>query len=159
MDGLEKRIFNGCIRAQKTYSNMTGGWWLWHGPESFIQHEVARSIRRSHKGFEAYAETSPRKIMAEHDLPLRGRPLKEDRLRQRFDVVVWKKTKNELRAVIEIKRGGAIVGQVARDAGKIQKYLSLKNSRGTGICYFTRKRVGRIEKISWKNVLIRCVNK
>src|SRR5208282_4667903 len=86
---------------------------------------------------EVFTETSPVKIQYEHDKPLRGRPPRKERQRQRFDVVVWQKTSNKVRAIIEIKRGGPeVFAQVAKDADKLKKYLSMKGAHGTGYLLF-----------------------
>src|SRR5712691_927273 len=98
MNGLEKTIFGSATGAQRLHIDMTGGWWLWDGPESFLQHTVARSITR--KAYEVFIEASPAKIAKEHDKPLRGRPTKMKQ--KRFDIVVWQKTDPpRLRATIE----------------------------------------------------------
>jgi hypothetical protein len=132
---------------------MSGGWWLWHAPESFLQHEIARSMARhskARKGFEVFTETSPTKIKDEHDKRLRGRPPKMESQRQRFDIVVWQKTSNKVQAIIEIKRGGtSVFGQVAKDAKKLKKYLSMTNAHGNGYLLFYSEAGGskRLERL------------
>src|ERR1700737_3553941 len=138
MNDLEKKIFYSAVRAHDTYEEMTGGWWLMHAPESFLQHEVGRAIHR--KGFEVFPEASPRKIAREHDKPKRGRPAKLPRVR--FDVVVWHKNQMQRRgrAVIEIKRALNNRG-VLLDAKKLKSYL--KNDRyGSGYLLVYSQAVG-----------------
>lgn len=126
MNNLERALFHGAIRAQANHIARTG-WWLWWGPESYLQYELARSIARtSHL---VYTEASPKKIAQEHDIVFRGRPPKISR--RRFDLVVWRKSENSLRAIIEIKRAGR-PEPVISDARKVESYLNLKYSNGTG---------------------------
>ena len=67
MNQLEKAIIDGARAAQKKYQKMTEGWWLSHGPESFIEYAVAMKVAR--KGFSVYPEASLKKIR--QDLVLR----------------------------------------------------------------------------------------
>jgi hypothetical protein len=56
---LESEIIKGVKSAQKDYENMTDGWWLSHGPESFLMAMVANQIFK--KGdFWVFPEASPK---------------------------------------------------------------------------------------------------
>lgn len=127
MNKLERALLAGAQRAQNTYRRMSGGWWLWHAPESLLMHEVARSISRT--GNEVFTEASPAKIAREFSEPLRGRPSKDQR--KRFDIVVWQRTINRTRAIVEIKRT-TMLQPVSLDAAKIKKYLNLQSTSGVG---------------------------
>jgi hypothetical protein len=117
---LEKAIIEGVKTAQKDYCKMTGGWWwLSHGPESFLQHAIAIKIHKQ-ENYCVYPEASPKKIMKERDDPLRGRPPKN--LDQRFDLVVWDKSTDNLRAILEIKRAWSIA-DLKGDREKIETYI------------------------------------
>ena len=83
MNQLEKAVIEGAKTAQKDYMKLTGGWFLSHGPESFLQHSIAIKIHKQRK-FCVFPEASPIKIMKERDAYLKGRPSKN----QRFDLVI-----------------------------------------------------------------------
>jgi hypothetical protein len=85
MNQLEKAFIDGAKNAQKAYMDMTGGWWLSNGPESFIEYIIASKARE--KGFWVYPEASPKKIMKDRNDSPKGRMPKN--LGQRFDLVVW----------------------------------------------------------------------
>jgi len=105
MNQLEKAIIGGAEAAQSDYENMTG-WWLSHGPESFLMCAIANQVTKK-GGFWVFVEASPKKIREERDDgPPRGRPSKS--LGQRFDIVVWTKASSDVRAIIEVKRAWSI---------------------------------------------------
>ena len=87
MNQLETAIIDGIKTAQKDYLKMTG-WWLGHGPESFIMCTVATKVATT-DGSSVFIEASPKKILKERDEKRRGRP--PTNLDQRFDIVVWQK--------------------------------------------------------------------
>src|SRR6267378_849952 len=117
---LDKLILNAAKTAQRTYIDMTGQW-LSHGPESFLQMEIARKIFRD--GFYVFPDASDKKVLHEMG-PNRGRPPKD--LKKRFDLTVWNKTSDTLRAVIEIKATRRF-DLVARDKQKIDRRFKLSN--------------------------------
>lgn len=127
MNALEKAILSAAREAQGKYEDMTG-WWLSHGPESFIEHEVAAKVS-GRENFSVFPEASPKKILAEQGKKPRGRPA--GNLRQRFDIVVWhKKASSRVRAVVEIKRAWA-TADLRGDVGKVRRILKQKLA-GTG---------------------------
>jgi hypothetical protein len=129
MNKLEQAIVDGARAAQREYESMTG-WWLSHGPESFIEHHVAHSVS-SKAGFIVFPEASPRKILEEKNERPKGRPASN--LGQRFDIVVWYKAKNDVRAVVEIKRAWT-VSDLRSDRDKVEKFVKA-NNRGNGTGY------------------------
>lgn len=126
MNKLEIAIRDALPRAQQRYSEMTG-WWLAHGPESFLQHEIARNILRTRKAM-VFIEVSPRKIAAEFPTKGRGRTYEAQK---RFDLIVWQKSSYRVRAVIEIKRAWN-KKPVLKDAKKMRSYMLHKNAAKTG---------------------------
>lgn len=144
LNKLERAILGSAERAQGTCMRMTGGWWLWHAPESFLQHQIARAIVRT--GNEVFTEASPAKIAREHNSPLRGRPAHNKQ--KRFDIVVWQRSQNLLRAAIEIKRTSTLQ-PVVKDAVKLRKYLDQRNSHGVGylLVYSEAKGANRVERL------------
>jgi len=119
MNKLERAILDGAIEAQKAYGRISDGCWLGHGPESFIQPYVAEEI--AEEGFVVYPEKSPKKLDEELEVKRRGRP--PGNKGERFDLVVWYRTRPEVLAIIEIKRA-YYIGPVRRDAEKVKKHLS-----------------------------------
>src|SRR5579884_710646 len=132
MNQLEAHILKGAIKAQKLYREMTDGWWLWHGPESYLQTIVAQELSKS--GHNIYMDTSIKKILKEVKRGP-GRPATYER--QRPDISVWHKDDLEtLRAAIEVKRAMNF-DTIRQDAKKIERYLSHKKAAKTGyvLCY------------------------
>ncbi len=127
MNGLEQAILGAVVKAQTNHLATTG-WGLWWGPESFLQYELARAItsKTSHL---VYTEASPAKIAQDRGGPGRGRPLSG--LRQRFDLVVWRKSTDRLRAVAEVKRAWTFP-YVDGDARKLEKFVRLKQAQCAG---------------------------
>lgn len=119
MNQLEQAMIEGAKIAQKNYMKMTGDWYLSHGPESFLQHTIAINICEK-LGFRVYPEASPKKIMKERNVHKGGPPKKN--LYQRFDLVVWDKSSNNLRAILEIKRAWTI-GPLFADQEKIANFI------------------------------------
>jgi hypothetical protein len=124
---LEKCILDAVSIAQDSYKQMTGGWWLWHGPESFLQTIIAQEIKKT-TGHTIYIDTSIQKISTDFNRGP-GRPASYERLRP--DISVWYKDLERLRAAIEIKRA-ASAHPIEKDAQKIEKYLAHKHSAETG---------------------------
>jgi hypothetical protein len=119
MNKIEEAIIEGTRKAQREYEYMTG-WWLSHGPESFIMCEVAYMIAKK-ADFSVFIEASPKKILSEREEKLRGRrPANHG---QRFDIVVWHKSRNDIRAIIEVKRAWSIAN-LRGDSEKIIKYMA-----------------------------------
>jgi hypothetical protein len=119
---LEQDIFRGALKAQSSYEEMTGGWWLSHGPESIIQIQIALSLKKNHY---VDAEASPAKILQYHDSKPRGRP--SHNRRNRFDLVVWNKSGLKIRAVVEVKRAYN-TAPLIRDAEKLRRYAANASS-------------------------------
>jgi len=131
MNNLEKSLLAGGVDAQKRYGEMTG-WWLSHGPESFIEHEIALKV--SKEGFYVFPECSPKKIMEEKDKRPRGRP--SGNRGQRFDIVVWHKATNSVRAIIEIKRAWN-VDVLRADSIKVKKALGQNLAKSGYLVIYT----------------------
>lgn len=122
MNELERIVVDAVKTAQRDYESMTG-WWLWHGPESFMVSSVARLIGKQ-GDFSVYLDASPKKIQKELEEHRRGRPRKNQG--KRFDIVVWRRASDRLRAILEVKRAWSITGLRA-DRKKMAEFLSSKN--------------------------------
>jgi hypothetical protein len=124
MNILEKSLVDASKVAQIAYTRLSRGWWLSHGPESFLMSTIATEINRKTKSW-VFLDASPKKIRREIKEPIRrGRPLGNQG--KRFDLVIWKKSTNKVRAVIEIKRAYT-VGMLYSDRKKLSNYLSQEN--------------------------------
>ena len=129
MNQLEQAIIDGAKASQRDYEKMTG-WWLSHGPESFLICTIANKLAKN-AGFWVFVEASPKKIRKERDEhPPRGRPPKN--LGQRFDIVVWQKASNDVRAILEIKRAWSIT-DLRGDRKKIADFM--ENSEYVNVGY------------------------
>jgi hypothetical protein len=72
MNSLEACIMSGAGKARIHYERMTGGYWLSHAPESFLQVLVALEIERA--GYAVYIDTSIRKMkLYRFQITLNGR--------------------------------------------------------------------------------------
>ena len=125
LNDLESAIRSAVLSAQKNYIRMSG-WWLHHGPESFLQHQIAWAVMRRCKT-NVFTEVSPKKIGAER---IRG-PGRTYKARKRFDIIVWPKSSNIPRAVIEVKRAWRLA-PVRADANKIRSYIKHRNAAKNG---------------------------
>jgi hypothetical protein len=125
---LEDAILSACEKAADTYAKMTNGQWLLHGPEHFLQNEVARAIWKL--GFDVFIDASENRVQAELGV---ARSERSNALRKRFDISVFYKHKNKVRAVIELKtRGTWSVTGVVKDATKIEGHFRNKHRATTG---------------------------
>lgn len=131
MNHLEKWIWLAAIKAQKIYGEMTGGWWLMHGPESFLQQIVALEVSRK-KDIRVYTECSPKRLKKDHDCICKGRPPKIND-QQRFDLVFWWK-QNGPRAILEAKLA-LTLSEVVKDAEKLLAYKKEANRLGLSSGY------------------------
>jgi hypothetical protein len=122
INALEKSILKSAAAAQREYKTMTGGWWLWHGPESFLQVVVAQRVAKT-TGHSVYVDTSRKRIECEKG---RGRERRAANQGQRPDISVWNKTSARLRAVIEIKRTNTL-GSIQADATRMSAWLRQAN--------------------------------
>jgi hypothetical protein len=125
---LEKGIISAAKDAAVSYSQMTGGYWLWHAPEHFLQNEVARAIWK--EGFYVFVDTSGDRVRADL-VGVRGR--RPGTGRKRFDISVFYKHGNKVRAVIELKtRATYSVTATAQDAKKIENHFKNANHATSG---------------------------
>lgn len=120
MNKLEKSIIDGALKAQYDYKEMSGGWWLSHAPESFLQVIIAQQLAQSHS---VYIDATIKKLRSD-TVPTPGRPSRN--FRKRPDIAVWYKDDVTLRAIIEIKRAWNFA-PVYSDAQKIKNILKSKN--------------------------------
>lgn len=130
---FETAILKAAVSAQKFHIEMTGVYNLRYSHESFLQNYIAIEMFKQ-KGFYVYVDASPKKIHEDADSVSRRQP-KSDK---RFDLVFWQKTKNQVRAIIEIKRTW-YQGPVIKDVGKLLDYIPKKDAGGAAgyVLYYT----------------------
>ena len=153
---LGERISDGVKEAHSRYERMTG-WWLQHAPEHFLQNEVARSIWEKGNGNDVYIDASNTKVRADAEAKTkRGWPKKDSG--KRFDISVWHRSKNTLKAVIEIKHGErTLFTRVKKDAKRIEDAAKCPNAASVGyiLVYSVKKNKEGIETDfrTWKKEL------
>ena len=131
---FEKAILDAAVSAQEFHIKMTEGYYLSYAHESYLQNYIAIKIFEK-TGFYAYVDASPKKIRADSDSISKRPP---GNSAQRFDLVFWHKTKNQIRAIVEIKRAWD-QGPVIKDVKKLLGYIPKKDAGGaTGyVLYYT----------------------
>jgi hypothetical protein len=144
---LERVIVRGAWNAEKTYEKLTGGHWLSHGPESFLQVAIALALRRS--GNFVYIDASIKKAERDKESARRGRP--PGNLKQRPDISVWFKATDRLRAIIETKLATwGDLQPVGRDAKKIERLMKQKHSACGYLMVYSeargKKRMNKLKK-------------
>lgn len=133
MNQLEEALMKSVVVAWNNYEYISGGWWLSHAPESFLQSQSASYISRN-IDTNIFPECSPKRWKAslEDDSVKRGRSLIVND-KQRFDLIVWWK-RNTPRAIVEIKRAYSANG-VLSDADKVWRYRKEATKYGFGAAY------------------------
>lgn len=131
---FEAAILDAAVSAQEFHIEMTGGYYLWYSHESYLQNYIAIEVFEN-QGFYVYVDASPKKIREGADSISKRPP---SNIAQRFDLVFWHKTKNQIRAIIEIKRAWNQT-PVIKDVEKLLGYITKKDAGGaTGyVLYYT----------------------
>ena len=127
---FEKALLNAATAAQKFHIDMTEGAYLWYSHESFLQNFIAREMFEK-TGHCVYVDPSPKKIR-EWAASASKKPPKN--LQQRFDLVFWLKTDEEVKAIVEIKRAWG-KKPVMDDIYKLWKYRKTKDGRNIRYYY------------------------
>ncbi len=104
MNDLERAILRAAQSAHRRYEAISGGWWLGHAPEFFLTTYVGNHIAR--KGWAIYLDASPKKINTDEDGKKRGR--RPGNIKKRFDIVVWNKSSDDIRAITAVQRAWEI---------------------------------------------------
>lgn len=87
IEDIKHAVMGGAKKAFKIYEKASGGYWLWHAPESYIQACVFIELSGL-PGLYVTLESSPRKIQLDCKFK---RDRRSDRMtdQQRFDILVW----------------------------------------------------------------------
>jgi hypothetical protein len=125
---IETRILDGAVKAQKNYLNMTENW-LDQAPESFINVHVGLSVAEGE--YYANVDTSVKRLNIDIKKkgPNSGRKLHFEK--ERPDIAIWYKSRNELAAIVETKKafnGGVL----EKDLKKLKKHLNHRHSAKRG---------------------------
>ncbi|MBK6361419.1 MAG: hypothetical protein IPH64_00955 [Comamonadaceae bacterium] len=118
MNNFEKSLMAAARKTFVDYEKLTGGWWLMHGPESFLQNGIALDLRKQ-ADILVYPECSPKRVKADHNIVKIGRPPKTSQ-QQRFDLVTWWKNGTP-RAIVELKLAYDI-RPIRKDAEKLLEF-------------------------------------
>ena len=127
---FEKAILDAALNAQKFHIEMTDGQYLWYSHESFLQNFIAREVFKKTEHC-VYVDPSPKKIW-ESAASASKKPPKN--LQQRFDLVFWLKTDNEVKAIVEIKRAWG-KKPVMDDIYKLREHRKSKDGRNIRYYY------------------------
>lgn len=131
---FEKAILDAAVSAQRFHIKMTGGYYLWYAHESYLQNYIAiRMFKKT--GFYVSVDASPKKIRKDADSISKRPP---GNSAQRFDLVFWRKSKNQLKAIVEIKRAWS-QRPVIKDVEKLSGFITKKDAGdATGyVLYYT----------------------
>ena len=146
---FERAILDAAVSAQEFHIEMTGGQYLWESHESFLQNYIAFRFakfdakgRFRRNGYCVYIDSSPRRIRK----GLRNAyPGKTPKSRNRFDLVFWFKSKDEVKAILEIKRAW-MKSPIESDIEKVTDFLSKAMARNIAagyVLYYTDCRSNR----------------
>ena len=127
---FEKALLNAATAAQKFHIDMTEGAYLGYSHESFLQNFIAMKMFEK-TGHCVYVDPSPKKIR-ESAASASKKPPKN--LQQRFDLVFWLKTDEEVKAIVEIKRAWG-KKPVMDDIYKLWEYRKTKDGRNIRYYY------------------------
>ena len=138
---FEKAILDAAVAAWDFHYAMTGGAYLHYTHESFLQNYIAVQLFKK-EGFYVYVDPSPKKIRNDSKPGvIAKKPPKNLNLKQRFDLVIWLKTEDRVKAIIEVKRAWS-KPPVLKDVKKISRYLKTKDGGGISgyVLYYTDAR-------------------
>ena len=121
---LENAIVEGVRTAFTTYERASGGYWLWHAPESFMQASIFQKLSALSPGF-ATLEASPTRIGM--DLELK-RDRRSDKMRdqQRFDILYWY-ANGMPRAIVEVKKVYSDLSSSIADINRMRPWVKNKS--------------------------------
>ena len=122
MPTIINAILKGFVDAQKSYENMSGGFWLWNAPEYFITSTVAQSIYAIDAGKYLTLEHGSTDAIKDAGAKGRGRLPKDIREKGRVDVLLWWANSTP-RAIIEIKNQIYSKDQYEKDIKRIKSFL------------------------------------
>ena len=150
---FEKAILDAAMDSQHYHIEMTGGQYLPYSHESFLQNFLA--VRLFNKTEHCvYVDPSPKKIRESSAWASRRQP--KSLMKQRFDLVFWLKSKDRVKAIVEIKAtsGRALKRSVMNDVDKVSNYLKSNDGQGVHgyVLYYTdhmrnKRRRGNDERL------------
>jgi hypothetical protein len=122
-------IYNAVKKAHCDYKKISGGYWLWHAPEFFIQVIIAQELSKA--SYTVFIDTPNKRIRADH--PGEGTEISQDDA-NRPDLTVWHKSKNSelsVKAKIEIKKTYKLK-DVKSDVDKLRNNIEFGKATKTG---------------------------
>ena len=141
---FEKKVLDAAVAAQEFHLAMTGGnQYLWESHESFLQSYIAFRFAKfdtegrfdEENGYCVYFDASPKKIRQGLENAYPGKtPMK----RSRFDLVIWSRKRDEVKAILEVKRAW-MKTPIEDDIKKVTEFLSkrIAESAAGYVLYYT----------------------
>ena len=118
----------GVQKAFTEYREWTNGYWLSYAPESYIQVEIARSLKKEFLFITL--EDTVRDILIDSDAEMRGRKPRNSPA-GRVDIIAWWKNETP-RALIEVKKCWTYDG-INSDAIRLRQLLKHGGSLQIGL--------------------------
>jgi hypothetical protein len=125
LNQLESEILSAASKAHNMYENLTG-YWLFHSPEHLLQDLMFLELG---KKWLVFIEANRKRLSEQMGKSPMGRPPLK---RYRYDLVVWHRSTDTLRAVIEIKRSLIMTDVMKNDANRIRKAINSQPSIKSG---------------------------
>lgn len=122
-------IFQGIKVAFSNYRKLSGGYWLGHAPESFIQSEIARSLGKLSPLFITLEDTVD-SILRDAGADLRGAKPRNSAT-GRIDVILWW-ADGTPRILIEVKKAWNY-DAITKDATRLKQLLNRGGTWKNGI--------------------------
>ena len=123
-----EKSLNGVQKAFNDYYEWTNCYWLCHAPESYIQVEIARSLKKEFPFITL--EDTVRAILKDSDAEIRGR-MPRSNSSGRVDIIVWWNNETP-RALIEVKKSWTY-DAINSDAKRLRQLLNRGGSIQCGI--------------------------
>ncbi len=122
IENIAKAVIKGIQNAQKSYVNLTGGLWVWQGPEYFITVKIAEAITKLKGSKYITLENSAKFALQDAGGIGRGRLPVDIRSSGKMDILLWW-AKDEPRAIIEVKSQRLSKENYRKDIKRIKQFL------------------------------------
>lgn len=134
---FEQAILSAACNAQEFHIEMTDGWYLSLSHESFLQNFIAIELCSENEHW-VYVDPSRGKVRESLGQAYRGP--KPNSLQKRYDLIVLRRDRAGVKAVIEIKEAWR-QSPVLQDVKKVYKFLNSPDGRRAAgyVLYYTEK--------------------
>ena len=143
MEAFIKKTLSGIAKAQRDYEAWSGGFWLWQAPEYMLTTYIAKELWTVPGSKYLTLESNVRRTLEDAGGMGRGKISEATRPDGRSDIVLWWRSNDTPRAVIEVKNqvsDSAI--EIKQDIKRISTTLRKRdNSFQCGlIAFYTSRR-------------------